>query len=312
MRKNQVDEVVRLIRDSAIDVAVLLDEPKNFSQTPIFAASVIPDGPEAAFKMIKVLTELGVDPTREDTLKQTPLFYLCREGNAPAIDFLLARGDNVSRQDRYGQTPIYYAVREGHIRTAQQLIEKGAAFDHADTKNQRPIYYAIQHNRFEMVKFLIDKGADLHREDKKGMTPTQWAKKQNRVEILSLLLEHGGVLNSDKQRGNQNRRPKPPVVQPQPVVQPADPKAAVLTNEKKIPRRYMLTKLREDGYYSPMTDSEFEEFKRQNPQMARYFEEGDDGQTAASIDDLAVPEVPESAPIFDQWEKAAQRMLTNL
>lgn len=30
------------------------------------------------------------------------------------------------------------------------------------------------------------------------------------------------------------------------------------------------------------------------------------------MDDLQVPEVPESAPIYDQWEKAAQRLLTTL
>jgi len=30
------------------------------------------------------------------------------------------------------------------------------------------------------------------------------------------------------------------------------------------------------------------------------------------IDSLHVPEIPESAPIFDQWEKAAQRLIATL
>jgi len=83
-------------------------------------------------------------------------------------------------------------------------------------------------------------------------------------------------------------------------------------NERKIPRRYMLTKLREDGFYSPMTDAEFEEFKRQSPDIAKYFELTDEGQDKHSLSELKVPEVPESAPIFEQWEMAAQRMLTTL
>jgi len=29
-------------------------------------------------------------------------------------------------------------------------------------------------------------------------------------------------------------------------------------NEKKIPKRYLLSTLKEDGYYEPMTDEEFE------------------------------------------------------
>ena len=74
----------------------------------------------------------------------------------------------------------------------------------------------------------------------------------------------------------------------------------------------MLTILREGGYYSPMNDHEFEEFKRENPEIAVYFETDDHGDPIKSITELQVPEVPESAPIFDQWEKAAQRILTTL
>ena len=74
----------------------------------------------------------------------------------------------------------------------------------------------------------------------------------------------------------------------------------------------MLTKLREGGYYSPMSDAEYEDFKRQNPQIAKYFEVDEQGDDVTPLTELQVPEVPESAPIFDQWEKAAQRMLTTL
>ena len=61
-----------------------------------------------------------------------------------------------------------------------------------------------------------------------------------------------------------------------------------------------------------MTDQEFEEFKQDNPELAKYFETNEEGEDLLSINDLKVPEVPESAPIFDSWEKAAQRLLTNL
>ena len=140
-------------------------------------------------------------------------------------------------------------------------------------------------------------------EDKKGMTPTHWAKKQNKPELLNLLLESGGAPIGDGRRPNANRRPKP-------AVTPPEPKAR--ENERKIPRRYMLTKLREGGYYSPMSDAEYEDFKRQNPQIAKYFEVDEQGDDVTPLTELQVPEVPESAPIFDQWEKAAQRMLTTL
>jgi len=90
------------------------------------------------------------------------------------------------------------------------------------------------------------------------------------------------------------------------------PKAEPPQNTRKLPSRYMLTMLREGGFYSPMTDPEFEDFKRNNPQLAQYFETDEEGGDLVGIDKLQVPEVPESAPVFDQWEKAAQRMLTTL
>jgi len=154
-----------------------------------------------------------------------------------------------------------------------------------------------------MVKFFIDKGTNLTSEDKKGMTPSHWAKKHNRLEILNLILENGGVVVTDRRKPTQARPPKQSEL-------PAEPKAR--ENERKVPRRCMLTMLREGGFYSPMTDAEFEDFKRQNPTMARYFELTEDGEDVTPASEVAVPEVPESAPIFDQWEKAAQRMLIML
>jgi len=166
-----------MVRESNIDVASVIDEAKNFSQSLIFTACVIKDT-EISLKMIKVLVELGVDPKKEDTLKQTALFYASREGLTDAISYLCTTGGvEVNRQDKYGQTPVYYAVREGNIKAVQQLISFGADTDIIDSKNQRPLYYAIQANRFDMCLFLIQKGANLQMEDKKGMTPTHWAKK---------------------------------------------------------------------------------------------------------------------------------------
>jgi len=79
----------------------------------------------------------------------------------------------------------------------------------------------------------------------------------------------------------------------------------VKTNERKIPRRYVLTVLKDDGHYYPMTDQEFDEFRQNNPELAKYFEVNEEDEDMKPISNLKVPEVSESAPIFDQWEKAA-------
>ena len=58
-----------MVIDSNIDVASIVDEPRNFCQTLAFSAVVVPDK-ETAFTMFKVLVdEFGVDPQKEDSLK---------------------------------------------------------------------------------------------------------------------------------------------------------------------------------------------------------------------------------------------------
>jgi hypothetical protein len=83
-------------------------------------------------------------------------------------------------------------------------------------------------------------------------------------------------------------------------------------NEKRIPRRYLLTTLREGGYYEPLSDEEFEQFKIENPDVAKYFLETPEGADLCPISSLRIPDVNEGAPIYDHWEKAAQRMLQTL
>jgi hypothetical protein len=75
----------------------------------------------------------------------------------------------------------------------------------------------------------------------------------------------------------------------------------VKENERKIPRRYLLTTMREGGHYEPLTDEEFEKFKIENPDVAKYFLNDPD----TPISELNIPEVNEGAPIYDHWEKAA-------
>lgn len=80
-----------MARESNIDLGQVIDEPKNFSQSLAFTACIIRDH-ELALKMMKVLVEMGVDPHKEDTLKQNPIFYAAREGNAALITYLISLG----------------------------------------------------------------------------------------------------------------------------------------------------------------------------------------------------------------------------
>lgn len=91
-----------MVSEMNIDVTTVIDESKNFSQTLLFTACVIRD-PEQSSKMVQLLISLGIDPKKEDTLKQTPLFYAARQGNQETIQLLCKdNGDLVNQQDKYG------------------------------------------------------------------------------------------------------------------------------------------------------------------------------------------------------------------
>mmetsp|Transcript_38324 Transcript_38324/g.36691 ORF Transcript_38324/g.36691 Transcript_38324/m.36691 type:complete len:109 (-) Transcript_38324:277-603(-) len=89
---------------------------------------------------------------------------------------------------------------------------------------------------------------------------------------------------------------------------PPPPKQKV--NDKKIPKPFMLTTLK-DGQYQPLTQAEFEQFKQDHPQLGKYFS---DTPTEDHIlmESLDIGNIPETAPIQDCWDKAAKKLLNNL
>lgn len=152
-----------------------------------------------------------------------------------------------------------------------------------------------------MVEFLINKGINLNIRDKKNQTLVQEANKRKRPNIVELLVKYGATAPEEEKKDK--------LVKSKPKIQEM---LKENKNERKIPKTYLLTKLSESGHYEPVTDEEFEQFRKANPDVAKYFEVNDDDEDVALIDELQIPEVPESAPIFDQWEKAASRLLMNL
>ena len=112
-----------------ISVAFLYDE--NYRHNAIFYATLIKDE-AVSLKMVEYLLTQGVDPTVNDTLNQTALFYASREGKPSLLETLVARGCNPNHVDTYQQTPIFYGAREGHIEVCKKLVQYGADPDFED------------------------------------------------------------------------------------------------------------------------------------------------------------------------------------
>lgn len=65
--------------------------------------------------------------------------------------------------------------------------------------------------------------------------------------------------------------------------------------------------LREDGGdWEPLTGAELDLFEEKYPDIARFWAE------PSALDTLQTPKFPENAPIYESWDKAAKRLLSNL
>lgn len=102
-----------------LDLLHLVDED-TLRQNCLFFATQIKDDNDC-LNVARTFLKLGVKGNYEDTLKQTALYYACRDNRLKLIDLLVTEGCNVNHIDTYGQSPIFYACREGNIETIRKL-----------------------------------------------------------------------------------------------------------------------------------------------------------------------------------------------
>lgn len=67
-------------------------------------------------------------------------------------------------------------------------------------------------------------------------------------------------------------------------------------------KKYVLTVLRENGNYEPLTAEEMEAFERENPEIAKYWVEPN------NLENLEVPKYSTdvAANIYESWDAAAK------
>ena len=67
-----------------------------------------------------LINEAKCNASLEDSLKQTCLFYVSRDGREDLVKLFLKHGCKPNHEDSYGQTPIFYTAREGHVNIKSQ------------------------------------------------------------------------------------------------------------------------------------------------------------------------------------------------
>lgn len=138
-----------------------------------------------------LIEEAKCDVNLEDTLNQTCLFYVSRDGRTDLVKLLLRHGAKANHSDSYGQTPLFYAAREGHYQIMQALIEAGGDPDFIDNEGQTPVFYAVRMGKVESMEYLIENcEIDLQREDNFGNNLINVAPKR-KAHLIEKLIQVG-------------------------------------------------------------------------------------------------------------------------
>ena len=293
----------------SIDIKALKDPVKD--QNAFFMAALIKDDSQA-LEIFKYLKSKEVNPGLKDILKQTCLYYTCREGKNLCSKYLVEEcGLNVNEIDIYGQTPIYYCVRDNKIETVKLMIELGTNINIEDEYGQNCLFYAIRENHFEIVELLIQKGANVNQVDKKKRTPYSFAEKFNYQNICDLLLQSGAnkpisKINAEK-RGRKERKKLKELLGEENVNDENkinNENEEITLEELQKTRKCYLVKIENDKKI-PLTDKEINIFKQEHEEIFKYLiDEKEREKLKENVD--------KSLLFFESWEKQAKKLINIL
>ena len=293
----------------SIDIKALKDPVKE--QNAFFMAALIKDDSQA-LEIFKYLKSKDVNPGLKDVLKQTCLYYTCREGKIQCSKYLVEEcGLNVNEIDIYGQTPIYYCVRDNKIETVKLMIELGTNINIEDIYGQTCLFYAIRENHIEIVELLIQKGANVNQVDKKKRTPYSFAEKYNYQNICDLLLQNGAnkpisKINAEK-RGRKERKKLKELLGEENINDENkinNENEDITLEELQKTRKCYLVKIENDKKI-PLTDEEIKLFKEEHEEIFKYLiDEKEREKLKENVD--------KSLFYFESWEKQAKKLINIL
>ena len=160
--------------------------------------------------MTQYLIDVGkCDPCKLDSLSQTCLFYVARDGIHKLAETFLKYGCKANQIDSYGQTPLFYAAREGFLDIVKSLVEGGADADHVDADGQTPLFYAVRNGKIETLEYLVKNcSVNILKEDAKGQNLIQYAAKFKLFAVIEYLMGIGVPCAADIKRKVERNKDK--------------------------------------------------------------------------------------------------------
>jgi hypothetical protein len=134
------------------------------------------DDPSNNAGTLKLLVQKKWDPTRTNTLGETPLCFAVRQAAAPAIvEALLDVRSNPNMADKEGQPPLLVAVRSVEVSLTRVLLQGRATPDAGDSFGETALMEAAGMGDTELCRMLLQARADINRANQFKLTAMHFA-----------------------------------------------------------------------------------------------------------------------------------------
>ena len=124
-----------------------------------------------------------------------------RQGDAAAVETLLAAGADVAATGGDGSTALLWASHRDDLDIARRLLDAGAAVDAANDLGATPLWAASQNGSARMVRALLAAGADPDLALLSGETPAMVAARAGSADVAEQLAQAGADLDRRGSRG---------------------------------------------------------------------------------------------------------------
>jgi len=149
-------------------------------------------------EMLRWLLELGVSPETPGVCDWRPLYQAAEEGNAGAVELLLAAGADVFAVDNCDIQAINVA---SNIEVAKLLVAAGADINRIDGTGKSPLRAAVEKRNLALFAGLVELGADVNLQHTFGRTALHEATNYDNLEMMTLLLKNGADPNAAEEDG---------------------------------------------------------------------------------------------------------------
>ncbi|CAM5181351.1 Ankyrin repeat domain-containing protein OS=Castellaniella defragrans OX=75697 GN=HNR28_003597 PE=4 SV=1 [Castellaniella defragrans] len=159
-------------------------------------------------------TTPGVRVDEPNAHNETPLMYLCIEGQTQRAEALIAAGAQVNR---LGWTPLHYAASKARLDTAKMLLARHAIVNAPGPDGTTPLMMAALSGSQDMVNLLLSQGADPTMFNLAHETAADFARRRDHAALAQSLDEAAARKTAERQLGaDSNGAEKPPSAAPVP------------------------------------------------------------------------------------------------